>query len=84
MSEERKLPRATQQQWHDFAESILWLDLKDFMEDSIQVNRDILEGIYVQRDPEELDAIRGRCREIRRIIEVVEGWATGKIPITEL
>ena len=78
-------PRATQAQWKDFSESIIWTDLRDLMTEIIELNRDLLEGRLTQAEGmEETDeALRGRNRSIRDLLARIEGWADGTLPIEE-
>ena len=79
------MTRATEEQWKDFVKTIVWLDLKDFLRDTIELNRDLLEGHLSQNEScrETDEALRGRNRMARDLIQRVEGWASGDLPIIE-
>ena len=77
-------PIATKDQWEDFLSSLVWQDLKSFIEGEINTSRDLLEGL-VTMDPEDRipsdDELRGSCRSMRWLLNNIEGWASGMIPI---
>ena len=77
--------RATQGQWMDFSESIIWMDLRELMMEIIELNRDLLEGRLTQAEgmKESDEALRGRNRSMRDLLARIEGWADGTLPIEE-
>lgn len=77
--------RATQEQWHHFTQNVVWHDLRSFLVECIEINRDILEGVLEQHPEyrEVDDALRGRNRMARELLRNIEGWASGDIPISE-
>lgn len=77
--------RATRQQWQDLVESIVWQDLKELIRDSVELNRDIMEGVMSQEaaSRESMEALRGRCRALRELVARVEGFADGTLPLDD-
>jgi hypothetical protein len=60
--------------WREFQSGVLWQDLKAFLEECLEVNRDLLEGIksFKEGFPQEnVDMLRGRCSQIRDVIAFV-------------
>jgi hypothetical protein len=69
-----ELPEPTTQQFKEFIEGSIWQDLMAFFSESLEVNRDLLEGIrgwQEGRTPEPDDALRGRNWQIRDLIAYV-------------
>ncbi len=79
------LGRATQAQWEDFIQTIVYRDLKEFLLEVIELNRDLLEGQLTQNEVlrETDEALRGRNRNARELLARIEGWADGSLPIEE-
>ena len=76
------LGRATQAQWKDFIQTMVYRDLKEFLLEVIELNRDLLEGQLTQNEAlrETDEALRGRNRDARELIARIEGWADSREP----
>jgi hypothetical protein len=69
------LLEVTSEHYGEFIQSVVWLDIKAFFQDCLEINRDLLEGIrgwQEGRTPEPDDALRGRNWQIRDMIAYVE------------
>jgi hypothetical protein len=69
-----ELPEPTARDYGEFIEGNIWQDLMAFFTESLEVNRDLLEGIrgwQEGRTPEPDDALRGRNWQIRDLIAYV-------------
>lgn len=64
--------------WREFEASICWQDMKAYLEECLEVNRDLLEGIKTFKEGfpiEAVDMLRGRCAQIRDIVAYVKEMA---------
>ena len=56
-----------QKAYKDFVDGIVYRDIHDYIQEILELNRDILEGLKVA-EGETNDQIRGSCRALRGLL----------------
>ena len=60
-----------QQQYKEFLESLVGLDILSYIRECIELNRDLLEGIQKLENPESDEKLRGRNAQCRDFISYI-------------
>jgi hypothetical protein len=68
--------------YKDWWEGPVGQDLKGYLEECRELNRDVLEGIKVEEGSTD-DMLRGRLAQIRNILSYIEVMCNVKLPSTD-
>lgn len=63
----------------EFKDSPVYADLRTYIEEVLELNRDILEGIKTTDPKEAIDTIRGRSRALRELLRYIDVMASGQL-----
>lgn len=70
MSELREL-------YKGFSQGLIWADMREYLQECLGLNRDLLEGFSDLEKTESDESLRGRCRQIRDLLSFVDRMANG-------
>lgn len=62
---------ATRQHYEEFVTTTVWRDLLSYIQEALELNRDLLEGLSDVESGESVDTLRGRCHSLRDLVRYV-------------